>query len=212
MQETGTWTDTGQARVAIIDDVVVTASVDTTLTFTITGVAIDTVVNGSATTTGTTTATSIPFGTLSPGTTYRMAQDLSVSTNASNGFTVTVVADQTLTSGSGADINTFVNGDSTSTPIAWQSPAGTLGDDTTYGHWGVTSADSDLNGDEFGTDLYAGNFLSAPREVFAHTGPADGSTADQGQTRVGYQIEVDNLQEAGTDYTATLTYVATPTF
>lgn len=46
----------------------------------------------------------------------------------------------------------------------------------------------------------------------ATNGPADGSTAHQGRTRVGYKIQIGSLQEAGTDYTNTLTYVATPTF
>ena len=141
-----------------------------------------------------------------------MAQDLAVATNASNGFVVTVFADQTLTSGSGADINPFIDDAATAVPAAWQSPAGTSGTDTTYGHWGVTSEDSDLNTDEFGTALYAGNFIGTPRQVFSHGGPADGSTADEGATRVGYQVEINALQEAGTDYQAVLTYVATPTF
>jgi hypothetical protein len=45
-----------------------------------------------------------------------------------------------------------------------------------------------------------------------HTGPSDGFTAGQGATRVGYQIEISALQEAGDDYSTTLRYIATPTF
>jgi hypothetical protein len=88
----------------------------------------------------------------------------------------------------------------------------------TYGHFGITSEDSTLNpaspggADRFGTQLYAGNFSTSTLEVFYHNGPADGATADIGETDVAYHIEIMSLQEAGTDYTATLTYVATPIF
>lgn len=205
--------DTADTRVAIIDDVVVTASVDTSFTFTVSGVADGQTINGDVgtTTATTTTATSIPFETLVPGVEHLLAQQLAVTTNAANGFTVTVSQDQNLQSATGADIDTFIDGASTATPAAWQSPAGTLGSEATYGHFGITSEDADLNADEFGTALYAGNIGTA-REVFSHTGPADGTTANSGSTRVGYKIEIDALQEAGTDYTNTLTYVATPVF
>ncbi|MFZ2886897.1 MAG: hypothetical protein WA021_03705 [Minisyncoccia bacterium] len=204
--------DSAETRVAIIDDVTVTASVDSTFTFTITGVANGQAVNGSATTTSTTTtATLIPFETLSPNSSKVLAQDLAVTTNAANGFIVTVVQDQNLTSSTGADIDLFTNGATTSTPIAWTTPTNTLNQEWTYGHIGITSEDADLNSNEFGTDLWAGNF-HLPRQVFSHTGPSDGSTPNQGSTRVGYQIEIDSLQEAASDYTNTLTYVATPTF
>lgn len=210
---TGTALDSGDARVFIIDDVVVTASVDSSFSFVISGVANGATVNGSATTTSTsTTATSIPFETLVPNVSKILAQDLAVTTNAANGFTVTVVQDQNLTSATGADINLFSNGATTSTPVAWQTPTNVLNQQWTYGHIGITSQDATLSaGDEFGTSLWAGNF-NLPREVFYHTGPSDGTTPNEGSTRVGYQVEIESLQEAGNDYTNTLTYVATPTF
>lgn len=214
------WADSADTRVAIIDDVLVTAEVQTTLQFVISGVADGNDVNGENAASGlltatSTTATTVPFEVISPGSGNAkvLAQDLAVTTNALNGFTVTVEADQTLTSGNGADIDTFVDGDGTTTPISWQSPAGTFGSENTYGHWGLTTEDSTLaGGDDFGSALYAGNFVNNAREVFFHNGPADGSTADQGSTRVGYKVEIDALQEAADDYTATLTYVATPIF
>jgi hypothetical protein len=75
----------------------------------------------------------------------------------------------------------------------------------------LTSEDSDLNAGEFGSDEWVGN-LEAPRQVFSHDDVADGSTPDIGVTDVGYQIEISSFQEAGSDYSNTLTYVATPTF
>lgn len=204
--------DTGETRLAIIDDVVVTASVDTTFTFSISGLVQGVTVNGSPTTTATTTtATSIPFGTLADDTSYTAAQRLNVVTNATNGFVVTVEANQTLLSSTGADIDTFADGADTATPVAWAKPSGTLGAENTYGHWGVTSED-DLNTNEFGSDLWAGNFVGSARQIFENSGPADGATNNVGSTTVGYQVEISELQEAGSDYTATLTYVATPTF
>lgn len=205
--------DTADTRVAILDDVVVTASVDTRFTFTVTGVAASQTVNADATATAdVTTATSIPFGTLAPGVEKVLAQDLTVDTNATNGFTVTIVQDQVLTSATGATIDNFIDGANTASPTAWQAPAGTLGSLDTYGHFGITTEDTSLSdGDSFGNALYVGN-IDSPREVFYHTAPADGSTANIGATRVGFKAEIDNLQEAGTDYTMTLTYVATPLF
>jgi hypothetical protein len=209
----GSMPSSGATRVVIIDDVVVTAAVSTSFTFSIAGVAIGQLVNGGATTTATTTtATAIPFGVLVPGISKINAQDLTVATNARNGFVVTVLQDQNLTSASGADIDTFKNGSSTATPTAWTPPLNLLGTEDTYGHMGFTSED-DLNTNEFGTDLWAGNLsTTTPRQVFSHDGPADGVTANIGTTRVGYRIQITALQEAGNDYTNSLTYVATPTF
>lgn len=205
--------DQGDARVYIIDDVVLTASVDSTFTFTITGVANGATVNGSATTTSTTTtSTSLPFETLTPNVSKILAQNLAVTTNAANGFTVTIVEDQNPLSATGADIDLFINGATTSAPTAWTTPTNVLGQENTYGHIGITSED-DLNTDEFGTSLWVGNFApNAPRAVFHHNGPADGVTANQGTTRIGFQIEIESLQQAATDYTNTFTYVATPVF
>ena len=208
----GSMQDSGSTRVAIIDDVVVTANVDTTFSFAITGVATSSSVNGSPTTTaGSSTATSIPFGTLVSGTTTMMAQDLSVITNATNGFVVTVEQSQNLLSSTGADIDGFANGAYTNTPGPWVQPTRVLANEWTWGHWGLTSEDEDLNSDEFGIDQWVAA-STTPRQVFHHTGPADGVTADEGSTRVGYQVEISSLQEAGDDYSTTLTYIATPTF
>jgi hypothetical protein len=207
----GTMPDSGSTRVAIIDDVVVTASVDTTFSFSIAGVATSSAVNGGATsTTGSSTATNIPFGDLSAGVSKVMAQDLAVTTNATNGFVVTVAQSQNLLSSTGADIDGFSNGAYTNTPTAWTGPSASIANENTWGHWGLTSED-DLNANEFGTDLWVAA-STTPRQVFQHSGPADGITANTGRTRVGYQVQVSSFQEAGDDYTTTLTYVATPTF
>jgi hypothetical protein len=204
--------ESGATRVAIIDDVVVSAAVGTSFTFVISALTSGSVNGASETCIAGTTATAIPYGTLTASTPLIACQQLTVATNAKNGFVVTVKQDQALTSASGADIDLFKDGTPASTPTAWTAPANTLDSEDTYGHMGITSEDSDLNGDEFGSALFAGNLVSAPRTVFSHNKPANGSTADKGLTKVGYKIEVSALQEAADDYSASLTYVATPTF
>ncbi len=206
--------DLADTRVAIIDDVVVTATVDTSFTFTVSAVPTGVQVNGVTTST-TTTSTAIGFGTLSTAAnaSTTAAQRLNVSTNAANGFTVTVRQDQNLTSSTGADIDVFQDGGGAATPIAWAAPANTLGSENTYGHFGLTSDDATMaSGDEFGTALFAGNFATTSRAVFYHNGPSDGTTANIGSTTVAYRIAISALQEAAGDYTNTLTYVATPVF
>lgn len=206
--------DSGATRVVILDNVTVTASVDTVFNFAVAGLAGGETVNGT-TTTGATTPTAIPFGQMQSGAANATtsAQRLTVSTNASQGYVVTVQIDHTLESSTGADIDLFNNGTESDVPQAWASPSGTLGNDDTYGHWGVTSEDNDTTarGTEFGADEWIAA-STTPRIIMGHDGPADGSTAGVGVTDVGYKIEITDLQEAGDDYEAVLTYVATPTF
>ena len=207
----GTMTDSGALRIAIIDDVVVTAAVSTRLTFTIEGVDAGVDINGH-TTDATSTATSMPFGTLVVDTPKVVGQKLSVQTNANNGFTVTVVQDENLVSASTADIDLFANGGASSTPVTWVSPAANVANENTWGHYGITSEDESLaGGDDFGSQLYAGNIDTA-REVFYHGGPANATAEHIGTTEIAIRMEVSSLQEAGNDYTNVLTYVCTPVF
>jgi hypothetical protein len=211
-------TDTGDTRVYIIDDVTVTATVETIFEFAIVGTASGLSVNGDTdVTTDATTATSVPFGVIGVGDTgYQMAaQELQVSTNARNGFVVTVEADQTLTAGNNATIEPFVDG--TPALTDWISPAGDLGDDDTWGHWGLATDDPTnyTSIDVFPDDDYTGNFIGNPVEVFWYDQAISSSSATTqgtGTTSVAYKVEIMELQEAANDYTATLTYVATPIF
>lgn len=203
----GDGADTGSTRVAIIDTVSVTASVDTLFTFTVSGVTTGQTVNGT-TTTGSTTPTLINFGQLQAGVASTAAQDLTVVTNAKNGFVITVTSDGQLASQNGADIDGFANGNFNASPIAWVAPAATVGSEETYGHWGLTSDDTDYFA---ATETYV-SASTTPVQVFTHDGPTDGTTTGQGTTRVGYTTQISSLQEAATDYQAILTYVATPVF
>lgn len=200
--------------VAIINNVDVSATVSSTLTFEISPLATGASVNGTTTDATVTAATSsLAFGTLVVDQPRILGQQLRVVTNADDGFTVTVEQDQNLLSGSGSDIDSFIDGTST-TPTAWQAPAEVLDVEWTYGHMGITSADASLSSttpDVFGNNLWLGFSGTTPIEVMYHTGPADGTAADIGITQVAYQIQVSPLQEAG-DYYNTLTYICTPTY
>ncbi len=213
---TGTQADSQLARIAIIENVIVTAAVDTNFTFTILGVSSSIVVHpAGVTTTLDSTPTALSFGTLSINTPVTVAQRLSVMTNAAGGFTVAVQENQNLLSLDGSDIDLFLDGAATATPVPWSAPAGIPDQEDTFGHLGITSNDGNLNGGEFGssTALFAGNFNpTSSRVVFSHTGPSDGTTQDKGLATVSYRVEIGVMQEPGSDYTNTLTYVATPRF
>ena len=206
--------DTGATRVVILDSITVTASVDTIFTFAVGGLGSGVNMNGT-TTTGVTGSTTIPFGTLDAGVATRSAQLLTVNTNAANGYSVTVQVDGALESSTGADIDGFANGVYSDTPAAWSKPTNTIGSENTYGHWGVTSDDpSTIRTTEFGSEEFIGVTTTA-RVVMSHDGPVNGTNdagLGQGTTTVGYEIEIGSLQEAGDDYSAQLTYVATPVF
>lgn len=209
--------DSGYTRVAIVDTVLVTANVQTTFDFVVYGNATTTLVNGT-TTTNAASSTAIPFGTLQAGQIKTIAQDLTVGTNAINGFVVTVESDGPFESSTGADIDNFVDGiiSPTLDPVPWAQPTNNIALENTWGHWGVTSEDTDTVSNrsiEFGNNEWIGvGTSSAPTVLFAHDGPADSVTPGIGSTTVGYQIEITPLQEAGDDYNTTLTYIATPTF
>ena len=215
----GTQDNSGETRVAVLPNVVLTAAINTSFTFTVTGTATGTaLLGGNATSTNTDTGTTLPFGTLASSTAASstiLVQQLNVTTNARNGFSVTVQENQPPTSGTGAIINLFSNGATTSIPATWVSPTATLDQYNTYSHFGISSDDTDENStgaNEFGSGTkWAGN-IDQPRVVFSHTGPADGVTQNKGAAKVAFRIQITDLQPAGSDYTNTITYVATPTF
>ncbi len=207
----GTQPDSGDTRVIIINQVLVSADVATSLFFTVSGLASGQTINGETTST-TSTPTAIAFGTLTPSTPIIAGQELSVTTNSSSGFVVTVKEDQNLMSSAGAQIYTFKDGNGVATPIVWTAPSATTGNALTYGHIGVTSDDADLNSGEFVGTKYAGNFATTTRVIFSNTGAADGTTQNIGKARVAYKIEISGLQAAGSDYSNHLIYVCTPTF
>lgn len=196
--------------VAIIDNVDVSATVASTLTFEIRPLNNGVDVNG-VTTTLTSATTSLAFGTLPTTGTTIMGQELHVTTNADYGYTVTVEQDGDLTSSAGSNINAFIEGVAAVSAVAWQVPVPVLDSPDTYGHMGLTSDDATLPADDFGASLFKGFDGTTPIPVLQHTGPADGTTDGKGTAKVAYSVAITPLQEAG-DYTSVLTYIATPTY
>ncbi len=226
---------------AILDPVTVTARIDATLTFDVMGVDPDEGDRDGEFGTGTiwgqidltddiaTEPNLIPFGTIEPGEIYTAAQDLYVRTNATDGYTVTVFQDGNLMSAAGDEIAPFNNGDvaTPSSRTPWTEPEDLLDDEDTWGHFGFTTEDDHITDDgcdpetdgnfrlEDDDVIWAGFDGSEERTVMCYTGPVPDpdSTLEQNvnYTRVGYQVEISQLQPAG-EYNNTLTYIATPTF
>lgn len=211
-------TNAADTRVAIVNGVNVTAAVATTFTFTVSTLATSTTLLNNATTTNGSTSTTLPFGTIAPNAHAELAQQLNVTTNATNGFAVTLHEDQDLTSQTGNTIHLFSNANATSTPSPWTAPGNSLYNANTWGHFGITSDDvssSFYGAPNFGTStpLYAGSFNpTSTLTVFTYNGPADGSTQNVGAAKVAFRIEIGTLQPAANDYTNNLIYVATPVF
>ncbi len=210
----GTIADSGQVRVAIIDQVTVSADINTSLQFTVSGVNAGATINGSPTSTSATSShVSLPFGTLGINQSKVLAQRLNVSTNATNGYSVTVQQDTEFMSTIGAVIDGFADGSWTGTPAPWQGPSANVANAATYGHWGLTSTDGTTTRTlEFGSDQWVSGSTTAPIVIMGHDDVSDGTTDGIGSTTVGYQVQISALQEAGDDYSTRLRYVATPVF
>ena len=174
---------------------VVTATVDPTLSFTISAVSNGQPVNG-VNTTVTTTSSTVPLGTLSTGANSIAAQDLYVGTNANGGYTVTARYTGQLASGS----HNFTNhGGSNGTPTPF-SAAGTES-------FGYTTSDYSL-GTGSANRFQGGNwaaFTTSPLEVLYS------ATAAAETLRFGYQAGISATTPAGI-YTTTVVFVATPTY
>lgn len=203
-----------QVMVYIIDDVTVSATVNANLTFEIEGLADTETVNG-VNCDVTTDATTAAFGTLTYDPTT-VCQQLKVSTNADDGFTVTVQQTSELVNAGGSNINSFDNapdGTGSTTPHDWAAPMAVIDSPATYGHMGLTSEDDSfaLGADPFGDQQYVGFNGTAPVAVMYHNGPANSTVDGAGITQVAYTVEISEMQEAG-DYNTTITYIATPQY
>ena len=187
--------------------IAVTASVDPTFTFTVAAVTSGTVNGATIGVTGT-TAASIPFAALVDNTAKIAAHDLTVTTNATVGYQVTVkaLADPPLAdAANNIDKWTGTN----AAPTTWSAPAGTANSVNT-GLFGYTTNDATLDGtaDRFtsvGGNKWAG--VNSTAEIAAYS--TTGVLAQV--TRVGWEAEINEFQAPGS-YTGTVILVATPTY
>lgn len=219
-----TYSDTGTTEIDSVsvgaavlntNSIAVSASIDANFTFTVSGVSTGGNFNGG---TGninvTTTASTIPFGTLTAGTPKIAAHDVLVTTNASNGYTVTASHSATaqagfppLTSGATNNIDSFTG--TNGTPTTWSSPGGTTAN-TNTGFFGYSTEDATLctgTAARFtsGGAKWAGSSTTGEEAICNATGV----TAQT--TRIGWELEVNTIQPGGS-YTGTAILVATPTY
>lgn len=157
---------------------------------------------GGVTTTDTSTATTMGYGslTLGDGSPNIAAQTVTVTTNATGGYTTTVQQDGDLRTNQ-SDSIAVVSGTNAS-PSAF-------GTGVTTGRFGYHTTDSSLctgTSSRFSTDdTYAALSLT-PYEIACSTGPVTSEV-----TSVVYKLVVGSLQEAG-NYQNILTYIATATY
>lgn len=180
----------------------VSMSVDPTLAFTIAGVTGNgsIAVNGATITNGlATTSTTIPFGTVTSSANKVAAQDLTVGTNAGNGYTVYTRYTAKPTSG-GNDINDHTG--SNASPTAF-SAAGTEA-------FGYTTEDSTLSGTADRFTSAGGNkwaaFTTTNAELIFHNAAVSNQT-----TRAGFQTSISTATAQGS-YTTSVIYTAVPVY
>jgi len=202
--------DTVQGKIAMIEAVRVSATVDPTITFTIDAVGVGDAQTACGITFGTaaanTTATQVAFGSVALGTANDLGQRLSCVTNADNGYIVTVYEDgnmKNITSGTTIPDTTCPSNTCTSTTPALWSTYSASG-------WGYTIENINV-----GTSIFHytagyrsfGNGSANAKEIMKNiTTPV---TTEQAY--VCYRLTASSTQEAG-NYENRLIYTATATF
>ena len=151
--------------------------------------------------TATTTAATIPFGSMLHSTSYEAAQELSVDTNATQGYQILMYTDQQLTNAYGDTIPAITS--TNDSPAGW-STACTGG---ALGCFGYHTTDA---------TLYGGSSRFAPIDSYA----ALTTTAEEvmhssvravDTEQIVYRIEFSETQPAG-DYETNIVYIAVPVF
>lgn len=215
----GTFGDDGLAKVVVIDTLTAQVTVSETLSFVIAGVNLATCddrpgdnVNEVATTVG----TSVDFGSVTTEEFYDACHSLTIGTNASGGYLVTVKESDQLTFGGSTIADGTCEGacDET-TGAVWDTSSfngfGYCLDDIT-GDGGAT-ADAGFDQCDHATTpeykIFPEHDQDTPDEEDIMESAGALSTNDE--THLGYRISVDGSQAAGT-YQNNIILVATPTY
>ena len=187
--------DSGVVAFIYVNGQLVTATVDPTLTFTVSLVGSGVTIETGAQTTVATTDGTVPLGTLSTSANSIAAHDLDVGTNAAGGYSVTAHYTADLTSGS----NTIDDWTGTNAAPTTFSAAGTEA-------FGYTTTDYTLNttANRFSTNKWAA-FDTTPAIIMYGTGAATESAY------FGYQAGIASTTPAGV-YQTTVIFIATPTY
>lgn len=203
--------DTAQGKIAVVESVRVTATVDPTITF----IVDNTNVGTGGTPCGlaafganaaNTTATAVPFGSLSLATSNDLAQRLSCVTNAVSGYVVTVFeanAMRNISSGTTIPDTTCPSNSCTvSSPAVWNTYSAS--------GWGYT-----LQNVNVGTSIFNYGAGYKPFGIgTANSQQIMSNTSVPSATEVAYicyRVTASTVQEAG-NYENKLVYTATATF
>jgi len=204
--------DSTTVKVAVIESVRVTATVDPTINFSISGLGVGTTACGVATDV-TTTASTVPFGSLSINSFTNAAQQLEVSTNADNGYVVTALENDQL---SRVDDSTVEIADTPGdTSTASESVSDEWSSTSTKG-FGYSLQNVDANSvafyyNESSRTFSARQFAATADSESPQTIFSSSTVADAEDAYVCYRAIVSATQEAGTYWNA-ITYRATATF
>jgi hypothetical protein len=182
-------------------DITVSATVAESEELTVTLVGSGVAINESTTTVATPDGTHVNFGTLSTVANTIAAHTLTMTTNASSGYTVYIKYNHKLyrTASSSQDIDDLATHTNAS-PGSF-SAANTEA-------FGYTTEDFTLAGTaaRFSGGKWAA-FDTSDYEVAYHTGQVSATT-----TKIGYQAGISGSTTAGTDYGCLVTYTMTSSF
>jgi len=209
--------DTTLGKIAVVENVRVTAIVDSTITFYIDNVGTST---PGMTRCGTTlssqadqtSATAVSFGTLNLSSFNTLAQRFSCTTNAKSGYVVQVYENSQLTNyNTGATIpDTDCDDDSvcsTTTNGDWDTDVGASKSEFGYSLESINSSNVEFeHSNVFSAKPFGVGSANAKTIMSYATTP---STIDQAY--ICYRITANNYQEAGT-YQNSINFVATATF
>ena len=207
--------DSTTVKVAVIESVRVTASVDPTISFSIAALSAGATACDNALDISTTAAT-VPFGSLSTGAFIDLAQNLTVSTNADNGYAVTAIENDQL---SRIDVAATEIADTTCAASPCSHSAEQDWASTDYKGFGYSLENVDATSITFEYNDGGADFKARQFAAFADGGGEttpvtifySDTVADNQNAYVCYRAIVSATQEAG-DYWNAITYRATATF
>jgi hypothetical protein len=207
----GTFGGSGNMLVSINGRVQVSAAVAESLALTVSSVnAVNCTADDGATVNSvTSTATSVPFGTVSLNAFSQGCQDLVVSTNAGNGYSLTVQESSAMKTANGAftipDTTCDAGGCTESAAAAWTN--------ATKNGLGHTCFNQDSNHDCNSAYFNGTLFRQLANIAAGETAQAvmSSSTAATATGRMKYRLSAGNAQSPGT-YTTIITYIITGTY
>jgi hypothetical protein len=206
----GTFGGSGNMLVSIQSAVTVAATVAESLALTASSVnAVNCTADDGATVNSvTSTATSVPFGTISPNTFYQGCQDLIVSTNAGNGYSLTVQESSAMKTVNGSftipDTTCDAGGCTESAAAGWTNAS-----KNGLGHTCANQLNHDCNSAYSSGTL----FRQAADISLGETAQAvmSSSTPATATGRIKFRLSPGSAQPAGT-YTTLITYIITGTY